>query len=74
MELTQRIQRFIDGADVSLESAGLIEAGLDDAFPNSDWISDRVLMLANYRSGGGGLFYDEDQVRLELVKVLPRLR
>ena len=74
MELTERIQRFIDGADVSLESVGLIEVALDDAFPNNDWIADKVLMLASYRPGGGHLLYDEEQVRSELVKVLPRLR
>ena len=74
MELTERIQRFIDGVDVSVESAGLIEAGLDDAFPDNDWISDKVLMLASYRPGGGESFYDEQQVRLALTSVLPRLR
>jgi hypothetical protein len=40
MELTERIQRFIDGVDVSVESVSLIEAGLDDAFPDNDWIAD----------------------------------
>ena len=74
MELTERIQRFIDGVDVTVESARLIEAGLDDAFPDNDWISDKVLMLAGYRPGGGEQLYDEDQIRAELVKVLPRLR
>jgi hypothetical protein len=74
MELMERIQRFIDGVDVSLESAGLIEVGLDDAFPDNDWISDKVLMLASYRPGGGEGLYDEEQVRRELVKVIPRLR
>jgi hypothetical protein len=74
MELTERIQRFIDGVDVSVASAGLIEVGLDDAFPDNDWISDKVLMLASYRPGGGEFLYDEDQIRAELVKVLPRLR
>ena len=74
MELTERIQRFIDGTDVSVESAGLIEVALDDAFPDNDWISDKVLMLASYRPAGGESFYDEEQVRLALVSVLPRLR
>ena len=74
MELTERIQRFIDGVDVSVESAGLIEAGLDDAFPDNDWISDKVLMLASYRPGGGESFHDEHHVRVELAKILPRLR
>ena len=73
-ELTERIQRFVDGTDVSVASVGLIEAGLDDAFPDNDWMSAQVLMLASYRPGGGESFYDEAQVRAELVKVLARLR
>ena len=73
-ELTERIQRFVDGTDVSVESVALIEAGLDDAFPDNDWMSAQVLMLASYRPGGGESFYDEAQVRAELVKVLARLR
>ena len=74
MELTEKIQRFIDGSDVSVQAARLIEVGLDDAFPDNDWIADKVLMLASYRPGGGESLYDESQVRAELVKVLPRLR
>jgi hypothetical protein len=73
-ELIARIERFIDGSEVSLESAGLIEVGLDDAFPDNDRISETVLMLASYRPGGGEFLYDEDQMRLELVQVLSRLR
>ena len=73
-ELTERIQRFVDGTDVSVESVALIEAGLDDAFPDNDWMSDKVLMLASYRPGGGESLYDEAHVRAELVKVLARLR
>jgi hypothetical protein len=69
-----RIQRFIDGTDVSPESVALIEAGLDDAFPDNDWIADRVLMLASYRPGGGDFLHDEEHVRRELVKVIARLR
>lgn len=74
MELLERIQRFIDGTDVSQESVGRIEAGLDDAFPDNDWIADKVLMLASYRPGGGESLYDEEHVRRELVKVTARLR
>lgn len=74
MELTERIKRFVAGTDISVESAGLIEAGLDDAFPDNDWIADKVLMLASYRPGGGEALYDEHQVRAELEKVLLRLR
>ena len=74
MALMAQIQRFIDGVDVSLEAAGLIEVGLDDAFPDNDWIAGKVLMLASYRPGGGESLYDEHQVRVELEKVLPRLR
>ena len=74
LALVARIERFIDGTDVSLESVQAIEAGLDDAFPDNDWISERVLMLASYRPGGGDLLYNEAHVRAELVKVLERLR
>jgi hypothetical protein len=74
VELVERIERFIDGSDVSVESARLIEVGLDDAFPDNDWMSERVLMLASYRPGGGDSLYDEAQMRTELAKVLARLR
>ena len=74
LALVARIERFIDGTNVSVESAQAIEMGLDDAFPDNDWISERVLMLASYRPGGGDQLYDEAHVRAELVKVLQRLR
>jgi len=74
LALVARIERFIDGTDVSLESVQAIEAGLDDAFPDNDWISERVLMLAGYRPGGSDSLYDEAQVRAELARVLERLR
>jgi hypothetical protein len=74
MELTERIQRFVAGMDVSVASVGLIEAGLDDAFPDNAWISDKVLMLAGYRPGEAGARVDEAQVRAALVEVLARLR
>ena len=73
-ELTERIERFVDGTDVSVASVALIEAGLDDAFPDNDWMSDKVLMLASYRPGGGELAHDEAHVRTELTEVLARLR
>jgi hypothetical protein len=73
-ELIARIERFIDGSDVSLESAGLIEVGLDDAFPDNDRISETVLMLASYRPGGGASLHDEAAMRAELAHVLARLR
>ena len=74
LAMVARIERFIDGTDVTVESVQVIEAGLDDAFPDNDWISERVLMLASYRPGGGDLLYDEAHVRAELAKVLERLR
>ena len=74
MELTDRIQRFIDGVDTSLASAGLIEVGLDDAFPDNERIGDTVLMLASYRPGGGEFLHDEAAMQAELAKVIARLR
>ena len=73
-ELMERIERFVDGTDVSVASVALIEAGLDDAFPDNDWMSARVLMLASYRPDGGQPGYDEAHVRGELTEVLTRLR
>ncbi len=73
-DLVARIERFVDGTDVSAESARMIEAGLDDAFPDNDWMSERVLMLAGYRPGGGDGVHDEAHVRRELIDVLARLR
>jgi hypothetical protein len=74
VDLIARIERFVEGSDTSLESARLIEAGLDDAFPDKDWISDVVLMLASYRPGGGESLHDEAHVRAQLIDVLARLR
>jgi hypothetical protein len=74
VELVERIERFVDGSDVTVESARLIEAGLDDAFPDNDWFSAKVLMLASYHPGGGDALHDEAHVRAELVDVLARLR
>jgi hypothetical protein len=74
MELTDRIQRFVDGVDTSQESAALIEVGLDDAFPDNDRIGETVLMLASYRPGGGAMLHGEAEMRAELAKVLARLR
>ena len=74
MELTERIQHFIDGSDVSQACAGLIEVGLDDAFPDNDRIAETVLMLASYRPGGGEFLVGEPEMRAELVKILPRVR
>jgi len=74
LALVERIERFVDGTDVSVESARAIEVGLDDAFPDNDWISERVLMLASYRPEGGHLLHDAAHVRAELAKVLERLR
>jgi hypothetical protein len=74
MELTERMQRFVAGTDVSAASVALIEAGLDDAFPDNAWISDKVLMLAGYRPGDAGALVDEAQVRAALAEVLARLR
>ena len=74
VELIARIERFVDGTDTSQASAGLIESGLDDAFPDNERISETVLMLASYRPGGGEFLYDEEQMRRELAQVLARLR
>ncbi len=74
MQLMDRIRGFIDGTDVSVASAGLIEAGLDDAFPDDPRVNDTLLMLASYRPGDAGAQYGEAEVRLNLQNLVPRLR
>ena len=74
VDLIARIERFVDGSDTSIESAALIESGLDDAFPDKAWISETVLMLASYKPGGGDEAHDEAHVSRLLVDVLARLR
>lgn len=73
MALTGRIQRFIDGVDVSAEAARFIEAGLDDAFPDNARIGAAVLMLASYRPGDDTAVSEAAMVE-ELKVVLARLR
>ena len=74
IELTDRIQAFIDGTDVSQAAAGLIEAGLDDAFPDNPRVAEAVLMLSSYRPGVSDSLIGEPEMKAELVKVLARLR
>ena len=73
-ELTERIQRFVDGTDASLAAAQLIEVGLDDAFPDNKRVGETVLMLASYRPGGGEGLVGEAEMALNLQNLLPRLR
>jgi hypothetical protein len=74
MQLMERIQRFVDGTDVSVEAAQLIEVGLDDAFPDNPRVGETVLMLASYRPGGGESLFGEAEMQLNLQALVPRLR
>ncbi len=67
-ELTERIQRFVDGTDVSVESVALIEVGLDDAFPDNKRVGETVLMLASYRPGGGEGLVGEAEMALNRAR------
>jgi hypothetical protein len=68
------IDKFVNGEDVSVNSAKAIEAALDDAFADDEKMQDIVQMLASYRPGGGSYLFDENQVSRELCKVLSYLK
>jgi hypothetical protein len=68
------IKKFTSGEDTSISSANAIEVKLDDAFPADEEIQDIVLMLASYRPGGGKYLYAEEEIKIQLEKVLQKLR
>ncbi len=69
----QLIDRFISGADTSIESANQIELVLDDSFPDDDFVQETVVMLAMYRPEGGDYLFKTKAIQERLEKTLPRL-
>jgi hypothetical protein len=67
------LKKFISGEDVSIANANALEASLDEAFPDDNFMQDTILMLASYRPGGGDYLYGEHEVKQKLEKVLKRL-
>lgn len=72
--LVSLIKKFTSGEDISIALANAIEAGVDDLFPSDEEMQDIVLMLASYQPGGGEYLYAEEEIKIQLEKVLKRLR
>jgi hypothetical protein len=73
-EIEQLIQRFISGADTSIEVANEIEVALDDSFPDDDYVQQTVEMLAMYRPEGGEFLFDTAAIRQRLIEMMKHLR
>lgn len=73
-EIEQLIQRFISGADTSIEVANEIEVALDDSFPDDDYVQQTVEMLAMYRPEGGEFLFDTAAIRQPLIEMMKHLR
>ncbi len=70
----QLIDRFVSGADTSVELANQIELLLDDNFPDDDFVQETVVMLAMYRPEGGVYLFTTKTIQERLEKTLPRLQ
>ncbi|MCM1960153.1 hypothetical protein NCZ17_12330 [Acinetobacter modestus] len=69
-KLIYSIKQFIDKKDISIKNAQRIEVFLDDLKSEEELINNMVLILASYVYGGGEYMYDEDEVIVELKKIL----
>jgi hypothetical protein len=73
-DIERLVQRFVSGADTSIEAANEIEVALDDSFPDSDYVQQTVEMLAMYRPGGGELLFDTAAIRQRLIETMKQLQ
>jgi len=73
-EIGGLIERFVSGADTSIEAANEIEVALEDSFPDDDYVQQTVEMLAMYRPEGGELLFDTAAIRQRLIETMKHLR
>jgi hypothetical protein len=73
-EIQQKIERFVSGADTSIEAANGIEVALDDAFPNDGYVQQTVEMLAMYRPEGGDFLFRGPAITQRLIETLEHLK
>lgn len=59
---------FIDGGNISIETANRLEVLIDNAYPDDDFLQATVEVLACYRPEGGDFVFDVSQVRKRLVE------
>ncbi|WP_141395836.1 hypothetical protein [Sphingomonas spermidinifaciens] len=73
-EIDDLIERFVSGAETSIEAANAIEFALDDAFPEDDYVQQTVEMLAMYSPIGGDFLFDTAEIRQRLAETAKYLR
>lgn len=72
-EILSRLEMFISGTDISMESANRLEVLIDDAFPDGDYLQETVEFLACYRPEGGSGVLGRETLRQRLVETKPYL-
>ncbi len=73
-DLENMIQKFVSGEDTTLSLANRIEVAIDDAYPDDDYLQEAVMMLAQYRPGGGEFLHDTPSVQKKLTATLKYIR
>ena len=69
LEIISLMDKFITGADTSLELANRLELLIDEAYPDDDSLQEIVEMLACYRPEGGEYLLNAEQIQDRLVHV-----
>jgi len=69
-DIEKLIQRFVSGADTSIEAAGEIEVALDNLFLGDDYVQQTVEMLAMYRPEGGRFLFNTAAITHRLIETL----
>jgi hypothetical protein len=72
-DIEQLIQRFVSGADTSIEAANEIEVALDESFPADDYVQETVEMIATYRPEGGEFLFNTAAIGQRLIKTMEHL-
>ncbi|MBL8579133.1 MAG: hypothetical protein JNK47_18085 [Mesorhizobium sp.] len=73
-DLKQALERFLTGEDTTILAANHLEALLDAAYPDDEFIQEAVVALAQYRPDGGQFLYDTPELQRQLTKVRDYLR
>jgi hypothetical protein len=72
--IIEKMRLFASGADTTLKLANEIEVGLDDAYPDDEFIHETVEMLAMYRPEGGDYLFTAEPIAARLTETIGYLR
>lgn len=72
--IIEKMNLFVSGADTTLELANEIEVGLDDTFPDDEFIHETVEMLAMYRPEGGDYLFKAEPIAARLKETVIYLK